>query len=200
MEVNRHFLHWIERTAARLLEPLGNRWLHVQGVARRALWVGQLFDEEERLLLLAAAYVHDIGYAPELRQTGFHPLDSAVYARSLGKERLACLVAHHSEERFEAHLRGYTQQMQHFPRECSALADALIFCDMTTSPLGATISLHERIADILARYGEADLVAQAIRQALPSLTLAVEKTSQRLREHGLPRAESDDPQIDTECC
>ncbi len=31
--------------------------------------------------LVAAAYLHDIGYAPELAITGFHPLDGARHLR-----------------------------------------------------------------------------------------------------------------------
>jgi len=31
-----------------------------------------------------AAYLHDIGYAEPLVDTGFHPLDGAVYLRGLG--------------------------------------------------------------------------------------------------------------------
>ena len=34
--------------------------------------------------LVAAAWLHDIGYAPELVETGFHPLDGARYLRREG--------------------------------------------------------------------------------------------------------------------
>src|SRR5260221_1150239 len=98
---------WAAEQAASLLAPLGDRWLHVQGVVETARWVGEVLDEEDRSYLIAAAYVHDIGYAPSLMKTGFHPLDGARYIRSLGYERLACLVAYHSEARLEAQLRGY---------------------------------------------------------------------------------------------
>jgi hypothetical protein len=37
-----------------------------------------------REVLVAAAWVHDIGYAPELLATGFHPLDGARYLTGLG--------------------------------------------------------------------------------------------------------------------
>jgi hypothetical protein len=48
-----------------------------------------------------------------------------------------------------------------------------------------SVSFPERIADIFRRYDDTHLVTQAIRQALPALTLAVERTQHRLREHHL---------------
>jgi hypothetical protein len=185
MSVNDSLIPWASERANMLLSPLGNRWLHVQGVVKRAFWVSQTFEEEDRLLLLASAYLHDIGYAPSLRITGFHPLDGALYVRSCGYERLASLIAHHFEARFEAHLRGCDQLLREFPREHSALADALTYCDATTSPTGEQISLKERAAEIRSRYGEHDLVVQALRLAMPYLALTVGRIQQRLMRYGL---------------
>ena len=134
--------------------------------------------------MVAAAYLHDIGYAPSLKKTGFHPLDDACCLRSLGYDRLASLVAYHSGACFEAHLRGYDAELHEFPRERSAIADALTYCDMTTGSTGERVSLKERTADIFHRYGETDIVAQAHRQSLPSVSLAVARTCRRLRRHG----------------
>src|SRR5437763_15650935 len=128
---NESLVQWAAERAASLLSPLGNRWLHVQGVVERARQVGEAFNENDRCCLIAAAYLHDIGYAPVLKQTGFHPIDGARYLRSLGYERLASLVAHHSVSRFEAQLRGYETELAEFPRERSAVADALTYCDIT---------------------------------------------------------------------
>ena len=64
---------------------------------------------QDRAYFVAAAYLHDIGYAPELRRTGLHQLDGARYIRSHGAERVARLVAHHSEARFEIRLRGFSE-------------------------------------------------------------------------------------------
>jgi hypothetical protein len=52
---------WTAEQAATLLTPLGDRWLHVQGVVEAERWVGKVLDEEDRSYLIAAAYVHDIG-------------------------------------------------------------------------------------------------------------------------------------------
>src|SRR5205807_627459 len=100
MNVDDDLIQWAAELATSLLSPLGNRWLHVQGVVERAKEIIEILDQHDRVCLIAAAYLHDIGYAPELQKTGFHPLDGASYLRSLGKERLATLVAHHSEARF----------------------------------------------------------------------------------------------------
>jgi hypothetical protein len=177
---------WAAEQAASLLAPLGDRWLHVQGVVETARWVGEVLDEEDRSYLIAAAYVHDIGYAPSLIKTGFHPLDGARYLRSLGHERLACLVAHHSEARFEAQLRGYVHELNAFPRERSATADALAYCDLTTGPMGERVSLKERACDVYSRYGEIAIVARAFRQAMPYFSLSIARTRLRLRQRGLP--------------
>jgi hypothetical protein len=185
MSTDDSLVAWASERAEVLLSPLGNRWLHAQGVVKQASWVGQTFEEGDRYLLLAASYLHDIGYAPSLRVTGFHPLDGALYVRSYGYERLASLIAHHFAARFEAHLRGCDQLMQEFPRERSAVADALTYCDATTSPTGEHISLKERAAEIHARYGEHDLVVQALRLAMPSLALTVGRIQQRLMRCGL---------------
>ena len=174
---------WAEEQAATLLSPLGNRWLHVQGVAEKARDVSKTFNESDSTYLIAAAYLHDIGYAPSLKKTGFHPLDGACYLQSCGQNRLASLVAHHSEAQFEAHLRGLLTELNIFPRQCSPLSDALTYCDITTSPIGQAITFQERIADIFARYGDADIVSQAIHQAVPSLSLAVERTQRKLNTH-----------------
>jgi HD superfamily phosphodiesterase len=159
--------------AESLLKPLGNRWRHVQGVVERARQISNIFDANDAIYLIAAAYLHDIGYAPELKNTGFHPLDGAYYVRSLGYHRIASLVAHHSEARFEARLRGYEATLSTFPRERSAVADALTYCDQASGPTGIHVSLKERMAEVCARYGETDIVSLALRQSQPYLALAV---------------------------
>ncbi|ETB45481.1 phosphohydrolase, partial [Mycobacterium avium 10-5560] len=57
--------------------------------------------------LVAAAWLHDIGYAPSVRRTGFHPLDGAEFVRSAGFGKLvASLVAFHTGAHVEASERG----------------------------------------------------------------------------------------------
>jgi hypothetical protein len=186
MLLTESFIEQVALHAKQLLEPLGHRWLHVQAVAEKARYISVAFPDNDQRYLVAAAYLHDIGYAPVLKQTGFHPLDGARYIiRSWGDDRLASLVAHHSEARFEAHLRGLEHLLNEFPRERSAVADALTYCDQTTGPTGMSVSLKDRVAEVFHRYGETALVSQALRQALPYISLSIARTQRRLRMKGV---------------
>ncbi|GCE04787.1 HD domain-containing protein [Dictyobacter aurantiacus] len=177
---------WAEEQATSLLSSLGNRWLHVQGVVEQAKWVSAIFNEEEdKNLLIAAAYLHDIGYAPSLQKTGFHPIDGACYLRSCNQYRLASLVAYHSESTFEAELRGILPELKKIPREHSLIADALTYCDMTTNGDGKQVSFQERLDDIFSRYDPNHIVYKAIKAAAPALTLGVRHTEQALYQKGL---------------
>src|SRR5690349_9827101 len=90
--------------ARELLEPLGNRWLHTRAVATRAHdLMPAVTPAQDRLLLVVAAWWHDLGYAPALQDTGCHQIDGARYlAREGYPDRLVALVAHHSAATYEA--------------------------------------------------------------------------------------------------
>jgi putative nucleotidyltransferase with HDIG domain len=91
--------------ARSLLEvALPRRWAHSQGVGHQAVRIAPVVDTPA--VLAAAAILHDIGYAPDLVDTGFHPVDGARYLRRLGAdERVVSLVAHHSCAAMEAEER-----------------------------------------------------------------------------------------------
>ena len=83
--------------ARRLLAGLSDRWDHTREVAARAQSVATAVPDEERRLLVDAAWLHDIGYSPEVVRTGFHPLDGARYLMSIGASTdLVGAVAHYS--------------------------------------------------------------------------------------------------------
>jgi hypothetical protein len=169
----------------KLAERLRRRWVHVQGVAERAAELRALFAEDGDLLV-ASAVLHDVGYAPELAETGFHPLDGARFLRTTdAPARLVNLVAHHSCAYREAELRGLSAELAEFTDEETPLRDALWWADMTTGPDGQRLTVHERIAEIQSRYGPDDLVTWFIRQAKPELVAAVERTEDRARAAGL---------------
>ncbi len=65
------------RLAGELLGELGDRWRHSEAVADRAATAAPAVEAGDRPVLVAAAWLHDIGYAPILRRSGFHPLDGA---------------------------------------------------------------------------------------------------------------------------
>jgi hypothetical protein len=178
-----------EHAEKRLHVPLPRRWAHVKGVSERARMVVPLFSEGDEELLVAAALLHDVGYAPDLVHTGFHPLDGARYLREVGaSERLCALVAHHTCAYREAELRGLSAELTEWVDEETPLRDALWWADMTTTPDGEPTNVESRIAEIRERYGPEDVVTFFIRQARPELVAAVRRTEERLRAAGIDYA------------
>jgi HD domain len=171
---------WAEQQAADLLAGLGDRWSHVQAVAAQAHRVSAAVPPEDHPYLIAAAWLHDVGYAPSLNRLGFHPVDGARYVRQQGQERLASLVAYHSGARFEAEERGLVDALAEFEPEDGPLLDALTYADMTTGPAGQRVELEERIAEILERYPPDEPVHRAVRRSHPALQEAVDRTRARL--------------------
>jgi hypothetical protein len=141
-------------------------------------------EARDRDVLIAAGYVHDIGYAPGLKRTGLHQLDGARFIRKLGDERLACLVAHHSEARFEVGIRGYQEELSEYLREDTIVYDALVYCDLTTDPDGKTVAFEHRVREVHERYGEGD-ISRALNMAEPYLKAAVDRIVQAINASGL---------------
>jgi hypothetical protein len=165
-----------------LEEPLPRRWAHVQGVANTARTLAPILGKN-RDLITAAAMLHDIGYAPSLAETGFHPLDGARYLRDVehADPMLCRLVAHHSCAIIEAEERGLADVLaREFKPAPRSLADALIYCDLTTGPDGQRLTIEQRLADIRARYGPADLVTRALARSAPQLEAATSRVARKL--------------------
>jgi putative nucleotidyltransferase with HDIG domain len=167
-----------------LSEAMPRRWAHVQGVARQAKHAAGGLGTPGTLI--AAAWLHDVGYAPAAQDTGFHPLDGARYLRRLGvDEEVVCLVAHHTCALAEAAERGLDRTLAaEFGPGDPVLTDALCFADMTTSPDGELVDAADRLAEIQARYGPDDVVTRFIDQARPGILAAVERTKERLAAAG----------------
>ena len=164
-----------------LADSLPRRWSHVQGVAARARSLAPAIGPDAGLLE-AAAWLHDIGYLPELAETGLHGLDGARYLRDVQHaEPLLCrLVAHHSCAVIEAEERGLAHILnREFAPPPRPLADALTFCDMTTSPDGNQVQVTHRLAEIHDRYGSGHLVSRSIRRATPLILETVGQVSAR---------------------
>lgn len=172
---------WAEREAERLLEPMGRRWVHSRAVAERAEGVSRVVEPGERDLLVAAAYLHDVGYAPALACIGFHPVDGGNWVASQGHDRLASLVAYHSGSKHEANLRGLYADLAAFVEERTIVAAALAYCDLTVGPGGEAMTPEERLADVEERHGTDGPVAAGLRLAWPELTKAVALVEDRLR-------------------
>ena len=180
-----NLIRWARELAGtHLAVVLPRRWTHVQAVAARAAEVAPAMGTGDGSVLVAAAWLHDVGYAPGAVNTGLHALDGARFLRAQGAvdERVTALVAHHSAAMLEAELRGLADQLAaEFDREVSAVADALWYCDMTTGPDGQRMTVHERFAEIRSRYGPGHVVTQFIT-AEPELTAAVTRTEERIAD------------------
>ncbi|MFD3928059.1 HD domain-containing protein [Streptomyces sp. NPDC058614] len=174
---------WAYPLAESLLsEPLPRRWKHSLGVAERARTIAALLGSDAELLE-AAAVLHDIGYAPDLAKTGFHPLDGARYLRDVAHadERVIHLVAHHSCAWMEAEARGLREELEsEFPRENPELTDALCYCDMNTTPDGTATNPVDRINEIAGRYGPDSLIGTFIRRAEPEILASTARVLERV--------------------
>jgi hypothetical protein len=182
-----------EDLARELLARMPDRLAHTEGVARKAEEAAVVFEPDEAAGLVAAAWLHDIGYSPGLVGIRMHALDGGWFLQSRHyPERVCQLVAHHSGARFEARERGLLSRLEwSFPQPDPALLDALTYADMTTSPRGLPVSFDERIAEILRRYPPDDPVHRAIVAGRSDLAKSVENTVARLRRHAAASSQSD---------
>jgi hypothetical protein len=172
---------WAGHLARALLqEPLPRR-AHVQGVAARARGPAAVPGADADLLK-AAAWLHDIGYAPGLATTGLPAPDGARNLRNAQHPgaMLCRLVAHHSYAIMEAGERGLADTLiLEFEPAPYALSSVLTFCDTTTSPHGELVPAERRLDEIHHRYGKGHLVSRSIQRATPMILRAVEQVHGR---------------------
>ena len=174
------------------------RWAHVQGVAARARSLAPVLGPDTDLLE-AAAWVHDVGYAPDLAVTGLHQLDGARYLR----DSPACrghavpgwshITPAPSSKPVNADLPTPELGLEFEPAP-QELSDALTYCDMTTSPDGELVPVEQRLAEIHDRYGSGHLVSRFIQRATPMILRAVEQVRQRAAQD--PHSSADRRQTD----
>lgn len=174
---------WAAHIARKLLQnQLPVRWAHTQRVAAQARSLRAILGDDAELLE-AAAWLHDIGYSADIAVTGFHPLDGARYLRDIeGADcHLCCLVAHHTCAIIEARERGLAAELaDEFGRPRPDLDEALIYCDMTSSPDGTVTTVDARLAEIFFRYAPDHPVSHAIKRAAPTLTETVHVIQARM--------------------
>jgi putative nucleotidyltransferase with HDIG domain len=172
-----------QQTAARFVGPLGDRWLHTVAVAKCAAELADVLSLEADVLV-AAAWLHDIGYARVAVATGFHPLDGARYVvGQLWPMRIAGLVAHHSGARFVATARGLGPALAAYPDEGGLMSDALTYCDQTVGSTGLRVSVHQRRAEVLRRHGPDSWNAAVDHIRGPHLRAAVARIERSLTPH-----------------
>ena len=151
--------------------------MHVEAVADKAARLANtLFTGADAEALKAAAWLHDLGYAPDIRDTGFHPLDGAVWLRETSfEDRVSALVAYHTCADIEAEMRGFGNSLKSFPRESSLVADALLYADMTSGPAGQDLSVVARLDEIVSRFGEDHAVGRFVQRARPVILEAAQR-------------------------
>jgi putative nucleotidyltransferase with HDIG domain len=157
------------------------RLRHCAGVARAAREIVDAVPNHDVDTLIAAAWLHDIGYGPTARATGFHPLDGARFLRRRGWPLRVCgLVAYHSGAYFVAEELGLDGELREFGEERGPLADALTYADQTTGPFGERLPLGDRMADMLRRHGPESANARAHTRRGPYLRAIAQRVESRL--------------------
>lgn len=154
------------------IEP---RMTHIRSAAAKAGGLAPRFfpDRDEQALVVAAVWLHDIGYSPALAQTGFHPLDGARWLVGQGQDELASLVAYHSDALEQAAGLGLLKALHEIPPIPNSLHQQFVDgIDGTTGPCGEAFTVDERIAEVAQRYGVEHRVTQAMMQARPRLLAA----------------------------
>jgi putative nucleotidyltransferase with HDIG domain len=170
-----------------LAEALPRRWKHVQAVASQAARLAEHLDEPDAGVLVHAAWLHDVGYAPPLAQSGFHPLDGARFLREVGvEERVVALVAHHSAAATEATELELAEELSEFLDEQTLVRDLLWWCDMTTGPDGKIMPFDDRMAEVRTRYGPGHYVTRALRTGMPLRAAAVGRAEVWIAQHDIP--------------
>lgn len=170
-----------QELSRRLLAKYPERMRHSAAVAARAVSLAEAVDDGDVNLLVAAAWVHDIGYSQTLRDTGFHPLDGARFLESRGwNPRLCALVAHHSGSRFVATAKGLDSALSRFVHVQDAVSDALTVADQTIGPDGRRLTLDERMRDMLERHGPQSPHGQAHPQREAYLRAALQRVTAQL--------------------
>lgn len=159
------------------------RLAHVRGVAATAAKVASSLLRDQRDEVIAAAWLHDIGYGPRVRNSGFHPLDGAALLRSEGfPDVVSSLVAFHSGAAEEADERGLEEPLNQFKPPPNDLLDILTYADMTTGPTGELVTVETRIAEILDRYPSSNPVYRAVSRSAPTLKTVVRRVDDQLEQ------------------
>ncbi|WP_350352828.1 HD domain-containing protein [Microbacterium sp. A8/3-1] len=167
------------------LVALPRRWAHVQGVAAAGARVAPLVDAKRADEIVAACWLHDVGYASEIAETGFHPVDGARFAQRVGFPPLVVsLIAFHTGAAGEAAERGLSGDLAQFDAPPSEVLDVVTFADMTTAVDGAPVDAEARVAEILSRYGVGDPVHRAVSVSAPGLLASVGRVQARLAAAG----------------
>jgi len=172
----------------KLLSKMPKRWAHTTGVAAEVtrLYRALQMDQDDAEGVLAAAWLHDIGHAPRLRDTGFYPLDGALYLnRRQWSFQICSLVANQCGARFAAADLGLGRRLWPFRGTEGPALDLLTYAHLTVAADGAPTSAPDGITDLL---GSADPHSPAGRDRAFYLTAVARRVEASLEPRGLPPA------------
>jgi hypothetical protein len=89
----------------------------------------------------------------------------------------------------EAEERGLRRVLlRDFPPPPRGLAEALTYCDMTTSPDGHQLTVDDRLAEIGTRYGPGHVVTRSIERSSPALVVSAARVQRRMGKGLIPGA------------
>jgi hypothetical protein len=114
-----------------------------------------------------AALLHDIGYAPCAKNTGFHPSAGHDFLKAKGFEDLAEVIIGHSSSPEEAE----EKELKAIKPSEDLVAKLITYWDMQVKQGGIIVSYEERLAEIIARYGEHSAIGRANLRAKPRIML-----------------------------
>jgi len=158
----------VSRARSRAAEVLSDDPLlleHSARTARRAAVLAHHIPGSGVTDVVAAAWLHDIGYAPPLRRTGFHPLDGALFL--MGEdwpERIVRLVAHHSLAALEAPFYGVGHHLGVIEVVTGVDADILVSADLAAGVGDPTPTVEERLEAMRLTAEQVGLVPDDVQK------------------------------------
>jgi hypothetical protein len=172
---------WAVSFAEELIAPtLPERWAHDLAVIAKARRFAAGLGEEDADALIAAAALHDVGFAPAAIDCAFQPLDGARHLAGAGVPmRICALIANCVSARVEGRLRGFGEAYGDLPDEKGPVRDALWAACITTDSSGGDIDVDERIDLWPSRYPE-PVVIEFVALAREPLREAVARSEARL--------------------
>lgn len=181
-----------EALARRILSAEPDRLAHVHSAARIAEFTADALGIDDPESVIAAAWLHDIGYVAPLARTGFHPLDGALHLAASGwPDRVVLLVAHHSHASVHAPYYGVENQMEVLDRPSIETEDILTFADLASGITGMGSTPQQRVAEMRLRHGDVSQVPARVREERYRLLLdAAARVTAALNGHsarGTPR-------------
>jgi hypothetical protein len=152
--------------AQSLLVDDPGRLAHVRGAGLVAGMAAGALRLDQPEMVVAAAWLHDIGYAPAIARTGFHPLDGALFlAREGWPDQVVFLVAHHSHAAVLAPYYGVQPHLALLEHVPGLADDVLTFSDVRAGRDGLGADPRDRVEDMRRRHLDCTFVPDDIREA-----------------------------------